>query len=95
MPAGQAKVDASKRDGSLTFLDDIESLVVPADLAEALPADRKAKEYFNAFNESAKKVNLLWIKTAKRDETRRKRIRETVRFAAKNVKAAHPEARGE
>ena len=93
-PAGQEKVDRAKKDGSWNFLDDIDNLVVPEALAEALARNKRANKNFDAFNDSAKKVILLWIKTAKRNETRGKRIRETVRLAAKNVKAAHPEARG-
>ncbi|MDH3433093.1 MAG: YdeI/OmpD-associated family protein, partial [Gammaproteobacteria bacterium] len=75
--------------------DDIENLVVPDDLAQALGTNKRARDNFEAFNASARKVILLWIKTAKRSETRARRVRETVRLATKNVKAAHPEARGQ
>ena len=92
--AGQAKVAAAKRDGSWTYLDDIENLVIPPDLDSALESNPKARRNFDAFPKSARKVILLWIKTAKRDTTRRQRISETVRLAAINVRAAHPEARG-
>lgn len=92
--AGQSKIDAAKIDGSWSYLDDIEQLVVPDDLAAALEKNSRAKRNFETFNNSSKKIILFWIKSAKRDATRRKRIRETVRLAAKNVKAAHPEARG-
>lgn len=94
-PAGRQKIDAAKRDGSWSFLDDIENLVIPDDLSSALQENRAAQEAFDAFNDSAKKVILLWIKTAKRSETRAKRVSETVRLAAKGIKAAHPEARGQ
>ena len=93
--AGKAKVDAAKKDGSWTFLDDVEKLIVPDDLARAFAKNKRAKKNFDAFNGAAKKVILLWIKTAKREETRVKRVSETVRLAAKNLKAAHPEARGQ
>lgn len=92
--AGQGKIDAAKKDGSWTFLDDVEKLIVPDDLAHALGKNKRAKCNFEAFNDSARKIILLWLKTAKRDETRDKRIRETVRLAAMNVRAAHPEAQG-
>ena len=93
-PAGQAKIDAAKKDGSWTFLDDVEKLFIPEDLAQALARNKPAKSNFEAFNKAAKKVILLWIKTAKREETRARRVSETVRLAEKNLKAAHPEARG-
>lgn len=94
-PAGQAKIDAGKADGSWTFMDDIEKLVVPDDLGRALARNRTAKHNFEAFPGSARKVILLWIKTAKREATRQNRIAETVRLAGKNLKAAHPEAAGQ
>jgi uncharacterized protein YdeI (YjbR/CyaY-like superfamily) len=92
--AGQDKIEAAKKDGSWTYLDDIENIVIPEDLSRAFSKSKPAREHFEAFNTSAKKVILLWIKNAKREETRAKRVSETVRLAAKNVKAAHPEARG-
>lgn len=94
-PAGQSKIDEARRDGSWNYLDDIENRVVPDDLDRALDRNDKARRNFEAFNASAQKVILLWIKTAKREDTRANRVRETVRLAAKNVKAAHPEARGQ
>lgn len=93
--AGRRKIDAAKQDGSWNFLDDIENVIVPDDLASAFKGNRTAQRQFDAFNKSAKKVILLWIKTAKREETRARRVNETVRLAAKGVKAAHPEARGQ
>jgi uncharacterized protein YdeI (YjbR/CyaY-like superfamily) len=94
-PAGQARIDAAKRDGSWSYLDDIENLVIPDDLASALKKNKAAQRNFESFNASAKKVILLWIKTAKREPTRLKRVKETVRLAARGLKAAHPESRGE
>jgi len=94
-PAGRAKVDQGKKDGSWTFLDDIEKLIEPDDLASALDSNQRARQNFDSFSPSARKVILLWIKTAKRGETRARRVSETVRLAAKSVKAAHPEAKGQ
>ncbi len=94
-PAGREKIEDAKRDGSWTFLDDIENLVIPEDLSDALKKNKAAQKEFDAFNKSAKKVILLWIKTAKRAETRAKRVSETARLAAKGIKAAHPEAKGQ
>lgn len=93
--AGREKIAAAKRDGSWNYLDDIENLVIPDDLSSALKQNAAAYEAFEAFNKSAKKLILLWIKTAKRSETRANRVSETVRLAAKGLKAAHPEARGQ
>ena len=93
--AGQERIDTAKEDGSWTYLDDIENLVVPDDLAIALAQNQAARDAFESFNDSAKKVILLWIKSAKRGPTRIERIQETVRLASKGIKAAHPEAQGQ
>lgn len=92
--AGRQSIESAKADGSWTFLDDIERLEMPDDLEQAFKKSKRALRNYEAFNASAKKVILLWIKTAKRAETRAKRISEAVRLAAKNIKAAHPEAQG-
>ncbi|MEJ2128318.1 MAG: YdeI/OmpD-associated family protein [Woeseiaceae bacterium] len=93
--AGREKIADAKRDGSWTFLDDVENLVIPEDLSSALKKNKTAQKEFEAFTKSAKKVILLWIKTAKRSDTRAKRVHETVRLAAMGLKAAHPEAQGQ
>jgi uncharacterized protein YdeI (YjbR/CyaY-like superfamily) len=88
-PAGLAKIEAARQDGSWTAYDAIEQLAVPADLAEALAANPEAEAHFEAFPPSSKKNILWWIESAKRPETRAKRIEETVRLAAQNLKANH------
>jgi len=90
---GRSKIDEAKADGSWSFLDDVEALIVPDDLAAALDADSKARRHYDGFNDSSKKNILLWIKTAKRPETREKRIRSTVDLAARGLRANHPEAK--
>jgi uncharacterized protein YdeI (YjbR/CyaY-like superfamily) len=88
-PAGLAKIEAAKSDGSWHALDAIERLVMPPDLRAALTANPEAARNFAAFPPSSKKIILGWIATAKRPETRKKRVTETVRQAAKNLKANH------
>ncbi|MBI5679351.1 MAG: YdeI/OmpD-associated family protein [Methanobacterium sp.] len=84
MPAGLKKVESAKKDGSYYFLDDIEALIIPEDLKEALNANELAKKHFEAFSDSVKKQILYWIKTAKRPQTRKNRIEKTVILAAEN-----------
>ncbi|MDQ3250461.1 MAG: YdeI/OmpD-associated family protein, partial [Chloroflexota bacterium] len=86
-PAGLAKIDAAKADGSWTALDAIEALEVPPDLEVALTANSTAKSYFDAFPRSVKRGILEWIINAKKAETRAKRIEETVQLAAENKRA--------
>jgi uncharacterized protein YdeI (YjbR/CyaY-like superfamily) len=90
---GQAKIDAAKRDGTWASFDRIETLEMPEDLVVALQRNAAARKYFAAFPPSSRKVILWWIATAKRPETRAKRVAETVRLAAENIRANHPHGR--
>jgi uncharacterized protein YdeI (YjbR/CyaY-like superfamily) len=86
-PAGLSKIEAAKKDGSWNALDNIEALKIPPDLAKALAANKTAQQYFNEFPRSVKRAILEWIASAKKPETRAKRIDETVSSAAKNIRA--------
>lgn len=87
LPAGVAVVEAARADGSWFALDDVENLVEPPALGAALDADPRARGHWDAFPRSAKRAILAWISTAKRPETTAKRIAETARLAADNVRA--------
>lgn len=85
--AGRRVVDAAKADGSWTLLDDVEDLVVPPDLADALAARPGAREQWDAFPRSARRGILEWIVQAKRPETRAARIAETAEKAERGERA--------
>lgn len=87
MPAGLAKIEAAKQDGSWNALDAIEALEIPPDLEQALASYEKAQQNFEAFPKSAKRGILEWISAAKKPETRAKRIEETARLADQNIRA--------
>lgn len=70
-PAGLAVVDAAKADGSWTFLDDIEALIEPPDLKDAL---RGCRAEWDARPVSFRKLSLFQLKSAKRPATRAKRL---------------------
>ena len=76
-PAGVAKIAAAKRDGSWTLLDSVEALEMPDDLRKALGASGARK--FEALTPGRQKEHLRALVTAKRPETRAKRIAEIVR----------------
>ena len=86
-PAGLAKIEAAKQDGSWNALDAIEALEIPPDLAAALSANPIAQQHFDAFPRSVKRGILEWISTAKKPETRAKRVEETARLATENIRA--------
>ncbi|MCX6142654.1 MAG: YdeI/OmpD-associated family protein [Ignavibacteriales bacterium] len=87
--AGLSKIEAAKRDGSWRSLDKVERLEVPQDLRKALLVNREAQKHFKSFPNSSKKIILFWIQSAKRPETRAKRVKDTVAQAAKNMRANH------
>lgn len=84
---GHAKKNRAKADGSWSRLEQIEALIFPTDLAQALARNSNAAANFDAFPRSAKRGILEWIMQAKRPETRAKRIEETARMAAENRRA--------
>jgi uncharacterized protein YdeI (YjbR/CyaY-like superfamily) len=91
--AGRRAIAVAKENGAWSALDDIENLVEPDDLRRELDADPEARRHWDAFPRSAKRAILDWIVAAKRDETRRRRVSETARLAAQNVRANEPAQR--
>jgi uncharacterized protein YdeI (YjbR/CyaY-like superfamily) len=86
-PAGLAMIELAKRTGTWGALDAVEALVEPDDLRVAIDASPDARSYWEAFPRSTRRAILEWIDSAKRPETRQKRILETARLAAVNVRA--------
>lgn len=84
--AGYKSIQVAKENGSWTILDSVEDLIVPTDLKEALTQLQGAWKYFEALSNSNKKILLYWVVSAKRDETRRKRVLEIVQSASQNLK---------
>ncbi|MBN2112885.1 MAG: YdeI/OmpD-associated family protein [Acidimicrobiia bacterium] len=73
-PPGLAKIEAARADGSWEILDKVEALEVPDDLAAALAANPTAASGFAAMAPSERKQYLYWVLSAKRPDTRAKRI---------------------
>lgn len=86
-PSGQAAIDLAKRTGTWDALAAAEDGVIPDDLQHALDANAAAAANFEGFSRSARVAILSWIETAKRPETRAKRIAETVDLAAEGKRA--------
>jgi len=78
--AGLAKIRAAKRLGTWTKLGRIEIKVeIPRELLQALAARPAVKALFDRLPPSQKKLWSWWVESAKRSETRARRIAETVR----------------
>lgn len=95
-PQGQRVIDHAKATGRWDAHADAQNLIVPEDLQLRLEDDPVAASYFNAFPPSSKRLILQWISSAKKPETRQRRIEQTVELAARNERANHPrpKARG-
>ena len=53
-------------------------LIVPAELAAALRRSDKARKHFDSFSESKRREYVEWVTEAKREETRRQRVKTAV-----------------
>jgi uncharacterized protein YdeI (YjbR/CyaY-like superfamily) len=84
--SGMKCIEASKANGLWNFMDDVDNLIVPDDLKTALKKDKKALDFFNAINDSSKRFVLRWLKLAKTNKTRQKRIDQLVELSAKGKK---------
>ncbi len=84
--SGYKSIALAKENGSWILLDSVEALIVPQDLEEALEKYNGSKIYFDKLSKSEKKILLYWIVSAKRDETRKKRILEIAVNASQNQK---------
>ena len=89
-PAGQTQIDLAKKTGTWDALSEVQNNLIPEDLQKLFNRNKSAFKNFQTFSPSSQRVILAWILNAKRPETRQKRIDETVKLAAKNLKANHP-----
>ena len=83
-PPGLAKIEEAQRNGAWTVYDAIEDLVIPDDLAAALAEGTSAQETFEGFSVSVRKNILWWIASARRPDTRARRIAKTAAAVAEN-----------
>jgi uncharacterized protein YdeI (YjbR/CyaY-like superfamily) len=84
--AGFDSIATAKQNGSWTILDDVEALILPADLTEAFRARPNAERYFSSLCRSDRRNLLQWLVLARRPETRRSRITDIVESADQNQK---------
>lgn len=83
---GKAKVAAARRNGSWNKLSDIDQIgrppEIPKDIRAALAENPAVREIFDRLAPSQKKLWAWWIISAKRPETRTRRIAETLKGVA-------------
>lgn len=86
-PAGLAAVEIAKQNGQWTLIDHVEDMVMADDFAAALK-EAGGMDFFESQSNSMKKQMFHWIATAKRPETRAKRIEEIASHAGEGKR--HP-----
>ncbi|MFN8591045.1 MAG: YdeI/OmpD-associated family protein [Thermomicrobiales bacterium] len=75
---GYRAIEIAKANGSWTLLDEVEALVIPDDLAAALAAAPGAEDVLLSLSRTNLRNTLYRIASAKRPETRAKRIADMV-----------------
>jgi uncharacterized protein YdeI (YjbR/CyaY-like superfamily) len=84
---GLAKIEAAKKSG-MWGKDPrpVINLDIPSELSEALARNKKAKDFFEKLTPACQKHFIAWIVTAKREETKVKRLKESIILLAKGEK---------
>jgi len=83
-PAGRAEVERARADGRWdAAYAGPASIEVPPDLTEALSAEPKAQAMFEALNSQNRYAVLYRVATAKRAETRARKIEQFVAMLAR------------
>jgi uncharacterized protein YdeI (YjbR/CyaY-like superfamily) len=84
---GLEMVDAAKRSGMWkAAYTSKRRMRMPPDLKKALMKNKKAWDNFSSFANSYQNMYLGWVSSAKRKETRERRIKEVVKRSKKNQK---------
>ncbi|MCU0338075.1 MAG: YdeI/OmpD-associated family protein [Sediminibacterium sp.] len=84
--AGFRSIELSKEKGLWDFMEDVDKLILPDDLMQALSTNKEAKSFFIGLNPSSKRFVLRWIKLSKTATTRKKRIEQIALLSAKKEK---------
>lgn len=80
-PEGTEKVEAAKKDGSWNILDDVEAMILPPDLEEALSRNKTARATYDSYADSVKKQIIWWVVSVRRPQTRKEHIQKIVESA--------------
>ncbi len=85
--AGYKMIELAKQTGTWTAMDDVENGVIPNDLQKAFDKNQRAFENYQNFARGYRKSYLSWLNSAKREETKQKRIAEIVTLCERNIKS--------
>ena len=86
--AGMAKIDQSSWDKASDYdkLKKKDEVEAPEFMINGLKINRKALENFNKLSPSCKKQYIVWISSAKKEETKKKRLNEALTMLEQNQK---------
>lgn len=87
--SGFKMIDLAKETGTWTAMDDVENGVIPEDLQQAFDENHRAFENYQNFSKGYQKGYLSWLHSAKREETRQKRIEGIIDLCHNNIKSRH------
>jgi uncharacterized protein YdeI (YjbR/CyaY-like superfamily) len=87
--AGEDAVAVAQANGMWDHLQASDRFEIPPELVTQLAANPHAQAFYDAMPRSSHRIILEWIYAAKTEQTRQKRIAETVELAAKGLKAHH------
>ncbi len=83
-PAGQAAIDAAKKDGRWTSAYDSPSkATIPEDFLAALHKNKKATAFFESLNKANRYAIAYRLQTAKKPETRQRRTESILAMLAR------------
>lgn len=86
-PAGLAEIEAAKKDGRWkAAYDPPSAAVIPTDFLEALARNKKALAFFDALNKANRYAISYRLQTAKKAETRQKRVKAILAMMAQGKK---------
>ena len=75
---GRNAITRAKADGSWSQTDEVDAMIIPPDLAAAFAAAPRAQSAYLALPDSAKRLTLWGIYSAKRPQTRANRVTQTI-----------------
>lgn len=79
---GRVAVQRGKDSGLWDFLNDVDALIQPQDLKNALAKNPAAKTFFNGLSPARMRFALRWLKLSKTEKTRSNRIAKIVALSA-------------
>jgi len=81
--SGVRSVEDGKKSGLWDFMDDVDDLILPGDLAVALADIPRAATYFANIPAASKRFTLRWLKLSKTEQTRAQRVVRIVQLSAR------------